>query len=82
LAGWLKSIGFQILYELDHRKPVLYVIPVDHILGKLPQLVTQERFRTTCATCFKAHLATAGRMLAMDAGCGLSLMAMAWSRKM
>jgi hypothetical protein len=36
LAGWLKSIGFQILYELDHRKPVLYVVPADYILGKLP----------------------------------------------
>ena len=36
LAGLLKSIGSQILYELDHRKPVLYVISVEHILGKLP----------------------------------------------
>ncbi len=35
-AGWFNSIGSQILYELDHRKPVLYVIPVEHILGKLP----------------------------------------------
>ncbi len=28
----------QILYELDHTQPVLYVIPiqVDNILGKLP----------------------------------------------
>ncbi len=42
LAGWLKSIGrldefgSQIVYELDHRKPVHYVIPVEHILRKLP----------------------------------------------
>jgi hypothetical protein len=35
-AGRLNSIGSQILHELDHRKPVLYVIPVEHILGKLP----------------------------------------------
>ena len=35
-AGWLKSIGSQIVYELDHKKPVLYVIPVENILGKLP----------------------------------------------
>ena len=34
-AGWVRSIGSQIAYELDHRKPVLYVIPVEHILGKL-----------------------------------------------
>ena len=38
----------------------------------LCQLGTQARFSTTCATCFQAHLATAGRVLAMDAGCGLS----------
>jgi hypothetical protein len=38
----------------------------------LCQLVTQERLSTNRATCFKAHLATAGRVLAMDAGCGLS----------
>ena len=36
IAGWLKSIGSQIVYELDHRKPVLYVIPIQNILGKLP----------------------------------------------
>jgi hypothetical protein len=34
-AGSLNSIGSQILYELDHRKPVLYVIPVEYILGNL-----------------------------------------------
>jgi hypothetical protein len=33
-AGWLKSVGSQIVYELDHRKPVLYVIPIQNILGK------------------------------------------------
>ncbi len=36
LAGLLRSIGSQIVYDLDHRKPVIYVIPVEHILGKLP----------------------------------------------
>jgi hypothetical protein len=35
-AGWLNTIGSQILYELDRRKPILYVIAVEHILGKLP----------------------------------------------
>ncbi len=34
-AGWLKSVGSQIINELDHKKPVLYVIPIEHILGKL-----------------------------------------------
>ena len=36
VAAWLESIGSQIVYELDHRKPVLYVIPIENILGKLP----------------------------------------------
>ncbi len=39
LTGWLKLIGiigFQILFELDHRKPVLYVIPIEILLGKPP----------------------------------------------
>ncbi len=26
----------QVPYELDHKKPVLNVIPIEHILGKLP----------------------------------------------
>jgi hypothetical protein len=33
--GWLNSVGSRILYELDHRKPVLYVIPIQNIIGKL-----------------------------------------------
>ncbi len=35
-TGWLNSIGSRVVYERDHRKPVLYVIPIEHILGKLP----------------------------------------------
>ncbi len=37
LTGWLKSIGCQwrILYKLDNRRPVLYVIPIQNILGNL-----------------------------------------------
>ena len=35
-------------------------------------LETQEPFRTTCATSFRAHPATAGRVPATDAECGLS----------
>jgi hypothetical protein len=33
--GWI-SVCSWILYELDHRKPILYVIPIQTILGKLP----------------------------------------------
>ena len=76
LAGWLKSIGSQILYELDHRKPVLYVIPVEHILGKLPLVLVGD------TGTIPHHLrnlfpgAPGDRrptgVLAMDAGCGSS----------
>ena len=30
------SVGSQMLYELDPRKPILYVMPIENILGKLP----------------------------------------------
>ena len=31
----MESVGSRVLYELDYRKPVLYVIPIQSILGKL-----------------------------------------------
>ena len=36
IAGWLDSVGSRVVYELDYKKPILYVIPIDSILGKLP----------------------------------------------
>ena len=47
---------------------------LENILRKLPLVPVGDkaRFRTTCATCLKGRLATAGRVLAMVAGCGLS----------
>jgi hypothetical protein len=30
-----ESVGSRVLYELDYRKPVLYVFPIQSILGKL-----------------------------------------------
>ncbi len=30
----MESIGSRIIYELEHRKHVLYVIPIQNILGK------------------------------------------------
>jgi hypothetical protein len=35
-TAWLESVGSRVLYELDPKKPVLYVVPVESILGKLP----------------------------------------------
>ena len=36
VLGWLESVGSRVVYELDYKKPVLYVIPIQSILGKLP----------------------------------------------
>ena len=36
IAGWLDSVGSRVVYELDYKKPILYVIPIESILGKLP----------------------------------------------
>ncbi len=36
ISGWLESVGSCVLYELDYKKPILYVIPIESILGKLP----------------------------------------------
>ncbi len=35
ISGWLESVGSRVLYELDYKKPILYVIPIESILGKL-----------------------------------------------
>ena len=74
LVGWLESVGSRVVYELDYKKPVLYVIPFRvswaNFLWYLS--VTLELFRTACATPFRALPATAGRAQAMDAECGSS----------
>jgi hypothetical protein len=74
LVGWLESVGSRVVYELDYKKPILYVVLIQSILGKLPWYlsVTLELFRTECATPFWALPATAGRAQAMGAGCGSS----------
>jgi hypothetical protein len=72
ITVWLESIGSQIVYELDHRKPVLYVIPIENILGKLP-VVPVGQFCIICAIFFPVRQAIASRVLAMDAGCGSSI---------
>ena len=30
------SIGSQVVYGIDHKNPILYVVPIQSILGKLP----------------------------------------------
>ena len=72
--GWLESVGSRVVYKLDYKKPILYVIPIQSILGKLPVVPVGDtgtiphHLRNT----FLALPATADRALAMDAGCGSS----------
>ena len=35
---WLESVGSLIVFELDPKKPILYVLPIESIIGKLPVL--------------------------------------------
>ncbi len=36
VVGLLESVGSRVVYELDYKKPILYVVPIESILGKLP----------------------------------------------
>ncbi len=47
----------------------ILMISWKNFLSGLCQLGTQARFSTICATCFQAHLATTGRVLAMAGQC-------------
>ena len=35
LLGWLASVGSRVVYKLDYKKPILFVVPIQNILGKL-----------------------------------------------
>ena len=38
VVEWLESVGsrVQVVYELDYKKPILHVVSIQSILGKLP----------------------------------------------
>jgi hypothetical protein len=36
IVGWLESVGFRVVYDLNYKKPILYVVPIQSILGNLP----------------------------------------------
>ncbi len=63
-----------MVYELDYKKPILYVIPIQSILGKLPVVpvgdtcTIQYHLRNT----FSGAPCDRGWVLAMDARCGSS----------
>jgi hypothetical protein len=84
-AGWLESIGSQIVYELDHQKPVLYVIPVEHILGKLPLVPVGDTGTIPHHLRNLFSVAPGDRRPGAGDGCRMWFVnswAMAWSRDM
>ncbi len=76
VLGWVNSVGSRIVYELDYRKPVLYVLPIPNILVKLPVVPVGDTGTILhhLLNVFPGplHPVTASRILEMVAGCGLS----------
>ncbi len=71
----MASIGSRVVYELDHKNPILYVIPIQSILGKLPVVPVGDT--GTIPHHLRHHFpgarGDAGRVLVMDSVCGLSI---------
>jgi hypothetical protein len=78
LIGWLESVGSRVVYELDYKKPILYVIPMQSILSKLPLVLVGDTgtiphsMRNAFSGAPGDWTATRGRAQAMDAGCASS----------
>ena len=36
VVEWLESVGSRVVYELDYKKPIMYIVTTQNILGKLP----------------------------------------------
>ena len=47
-------MGSRVVYELDYRKPVLYVIPIQSILGKLAVVPVGDT-GTICGLSTRGH---------------------------
>mmetsp|Transcript_42693 Transcript_42693/g.89284 ORF Transcript_42693/g.89284 Transcript_42693/m.89284 type:complete len:90 (-) Transcript_42693:226-495(-) len=43
LEGWMESVGSRVAYELDYRKPILYVVPIQSILGDSAKYAALQR---------------------------------------
>ncbi len=83
VVGGLESIGFRVVYELDYKKPILYVndnvVLIKIVWGNWkPPVVpvsdtgtiqVQHRMRHTFPGAPGESAATAGRVQAIDAGC-------------
>ncbi len=54
VVGWLESVGSLVVYELDYKIPILYVVPIQSILGKLPVVPVGDTDTIPCA-CYEQN---------------------------
>ena len=82
---WMKSVSSQMLFKLDPKNPILHVLPIENILGKLPVVPVGDtgtipfRSRVPCDRAYGDRGKGAGD------GCPLwyvNSWAMGWSRDM
>ncbi len=84
LSRMVELAGSRILYELDHRKPILYVIPIKNITGKLCVVSVGHTgtIQHSLHTAFPLAGAPGNRKLGSGNGCTMWFVnswAMGWS---
>ena len=83
LVGWLESVGSRVVYELDYKKPILYVIPIQSILGKLPLVPVGDTGTIPHSMCNAFSGAPGDRRPGAGDGCRMWFVnswALGWSR--
>ena len=76
---WLQSIGSQVIYELDPKNPIFYVLPSENILGKLPVVPVGDTgtvphcLRNACRWAFGDSRPGDGKGCPMCLECGCKL---------
>ena len=72
-VGWMRLVHESYMsWTTGTRFSMSYQFRVSSVNCLLYQWATQGPFHTICATTFPGRQGTAGRVPAMDAGCGLS----------
>ena len=71
-VGWLESVGSRVVYELDYKKSILYVIPIQSIFCKLPVVPVGDTGTIPYHLRNTFSGAPGDRRMTMDARCGSS----------
>jgi hypothetical protein len=85
LVGWLEPVGSLVVYELDYKKPILYVVPIQSILGKLPLVPVGDTGTIQHRVCNAFSGAPGDRRQVAGDGCRMWFVnswALGWSRDM